>query len=177
MYLDDIVIWSNLVEEHIQNVETILESLCDAQLYCNPWKTHLFCTEIEYLSHHISCQGIKVDGKKTEMIVNWPHPQSATQVCQSLGPVLYVSGFIPRIMEHMHILNRLTAKEYNAQFLEWQYHHEEVFKQIKQAVLSAECLMMIDHSTMPENKIFIMTDVNNYQSGWVLSFMKTWEMA
>lgn len=35
IYLDDIIVWSNSIEEHIKNVETILTALKEACLYCN----------------------------------------------------------------------------------------------------------------------------------------------
>jgi len=43
IYLDDIVIWSNSIEQHEQNVQIILQALCNACLYVNPDKMHLFC--------------------------------------------------------------------------------------------------------------------------------------
>jgi hypothetical protein len=54
IYLDDIIIWSNMVEEHCDNVRMILMALHGSQLYCNPWKTLLFQTEVDFLGHHIS---------------------------------------------------------------------------------------------------------------------------
>jgi hypothetical protein len=54
IYLDDIVIWSSMLEEHCKNVKTILAALRAAQLYCNPGKTHLFQLEVDFLGHHIS---------------------------------------------------------------------------------------------------------------------------
>ena len=36
VYLDDIIIWSDNIQEHIKNVRTILEALEAAKLYCNP---------------------------------------------------------------------------------------------------------------------------------------------
>ena len=54
IYLDDIVIWLQSVEEHIKNVRTILQVLRDACLYCNPKKSNLFCDEIQFSGHTIS---------------------------------------------------------------------------------------------------------------------------
>ena len=61
IYLDDIVIWSNTIEEHHCNVRIILTALCAARLYCNPKKTHLYCSSIDFLRHHISQNGIEAD--------------------------------------------------------------------------------------------------------------------
>ena len=79
IYLDDMVIWSNSVDEHETNVCTVLQGLQNAQLYVNPDKTHLFCTEINFLGHHISACRIKVDTKKVDHILSWPIPKSATE--------------------------------------------------------------------------------------------------
>ena len=79
IYLDDIVIWLNSVEEHEQNVCAVLQALQKAQLYINPNKTNLFCMEIDFLGHHISAWGAEADKKKVEWILSWPIPKSATE--------------------------------------------------------------------------------------------------
>ena len=60
IYLNDIVIWSNDINEHERNITKVLQALDDAQLYCNPNKTNLFCTEINFLGHHISPRGMEI---------------------------------------------------------------------------------------------------------------------
>jgi hypothetical protein len=54
VYLDDIVVWSNSVDEHIKNVHTIMDALRQAKLYVNQKKTNLFCYEIKFLGHKVS---------------------------------------------------------------------------------------------------------------------------
>jgi hypothetical protein len=49
VYLDDIIIWSQTIEEHERNVNTVLLALRDTHLLCSPKKTLLFCTEIDFL--------------------------------------------------------------------------------------------------------------------------------
>lgn len=80
VYLDDIVIWSQNLDEHIKNVRIILQALEDVKLYCNPKKTKLFCTEIHFLGHRISAKGIEPDEGKSDRIKNWPTPKSASDV-------------------------------------------------------------------------------------------------
>jgi hypothetical protein len=87
IYLDDIIVWSNSIDKHCNNVRTILAALWGSQLYCNPQKTHLFETEVDFLVHLISARGIEADMKKTDHIVNWPQPQSAKEVQQFCGLV------------------------------------------------------------------------------------------
>lgn len=80
VYLDDIVIWSNTIEEHYCNVCIILTTLRAAQLYCNPKKTHFYCSSIDFLGHHISQNGIEADSQKVDHILSWLRPCSATDV-------------------------------------------------------------------------------------------------
>jgi hypothetical protein len=74
----------------------MLEQSCKhfaTHVYVNPQKTHLFCTEIEFLGHHISTQGIEADSKKVKHILSWPEPKSATEAHGFLGLVHYLVHF------------------------------------------------------------------------------------
>ena len=97
IYLDDIVIWSNTVDEHERNVHAVLQVLDNARSYINPDKTHLFCTEIYFLGHHISTCGIEADTQKIEQILSWPEPKSTTTTHSFLGLVWYVAVFLPAL--------------------------------------------------------------------------------
>jgi len=55
--LDDIVIWSNSIEEHQQNVRMVLQALRDAHPGGSTKKSQLFTTELDFLGHHISDRG------------------------------------------------------------------------------------------------------------------------
>lgn len=61
VYLDDIIIWSQTIEEHEANISKVLEALRKANLFCNGSKTTLFTSEISFLGHRISAAGIQAD--------------------------------------------------------------------------------------------------------------------
>ena len=177
IYLDDIVIWSDSLEEHERNVALVLKALEDAHLYCNPKKTHLFCTEINFLGHHISSRGIEADNSKTERILSWPIPKSVTQMRSFLGLVRYISIFLPKLAEHTAILNELTHKDCEKTFPPWTPDHQLAFDAIKKLVTSRECLTTIDLDKLNTHKIYLTTDASDVCSGAVLSFGETWETA
>ena len=54
LYLDNIIIWLQTVEEHEQNVAKVLDALRAAKLFCNKKKSVLFATEVFFLGHIIS---------------------------------------------------------------------------------------------------------------------------
>jgi hypothetical protein len=80
VYLDNIIIWSQNMEEHKWNCTTVLEALCKANIYCNQAKSNLFATKLYFLGHNISGAGIKPDPQKTDRIATWPQPSTATNV-------------------------------------------------------------------------------------------------
>jgi hypothetical protein len=148
VYLDDIVIWSSSIEEHKQNVRTVLQALKEAHLYCSNKKSQLFTTELDFLGHHISSRGIEPDRKKVEKIQEWPVPQCAKDVRKFLGLVQYLAAFLPRLAEHRSVLTPLTTKESQKEWPGWATRHQQAFQNIKDTVLSTDCLTSIDHDNM-----------------------------
>ena len=100
VYLDDIVIWSQNMDEHIWNIRLVFQALKDAWLYVNPKKTKLFQYEIIFLGHRISQRGMEADHSKIDKILDWPIPKSATEVRAFLGIVRFIANFLPNLAEH-----------------------------------------------------------------------------
>jgi hypothetical protein len=106
IYLNDIIVWSNTLEEHERNVCVVLQALRNTWLYINPNKTHLFCTEVNFLGHHISACGIKADTKKVDCILSWPELTSAMQVRGFLGLVaILLLSFLHLLITQAYLLN------------------------------------------------------------------------
>jgi hypothetical protein len=173
IYLDDIIIWSNIIAEHIKHINTVMK----ARLYCNLNKYKFFQEEVDFLGHHISQRGIKLNSSKIDKVLNWPIPKSATNVRGFLGLICYVSVFLPNLADHTCILTPLTTKDAKKLFPTWTPTHQDAFKAIKALVGSAECLTTIDHDCPGDNKIFVMCDASDWHIGTTLSFGPTWETA
>lgn len=169
VYLDDVIIWSNSLEEHHRNVRTVLQALKDARLYMNGKKTQLYCTEVDFLGHHISVNGIEADEKKVDKIISWPRPKSSTDVRAFLGLVRYIGAFLPDLATHTDVLNELTNKDADRAFPHWTDRYQQAFEAIKSIVISRECLTTIDHTDKMKT-IFVTTDASDRRSGAVISF-------
>ena len=83
VYLDDIIIWSDSIDEHIHNVQTIMQALQRAKLYVNKKKTHLFCHEVKFLGHWILQAGIEADNEKVSVR---GHPSKLIPITKSNDP-------------------------------------------------------------------------------------------
>jgi hypothetical protein len=177
VYMDDIVVWSQTIEEHNLHIRIILQALQDAGLYVNKNKTNLFRHQISFLGHIISQNGIQADPAKIQKIIDWPVPRSLKEVQQFLGLVKYLNAFLPHLAIQSSILSRLTHKDCTKNFPPWNDRYQAAFDKIKEIVLSRECLTVIDHSKLDTNSIFVTTDASDHCTGAVLSFGPTWESA
>jgi hypothetical protein len=177
VYLDDIVIWSNTIDEHTKHIRMILTALRNASLYCNPKKCEFYLLEMDFLGHHISQRGIEARTSKVDKVLHWPRPRCAKEVRGFLGLVRYIAAFLPNLADHARILTPLTTKDAQRNFPAWTDEHEAAFVGIKALVVSRECLTSIDHTDPGEKKIFVTCDASDWRTGAVLSFGETWETA
>ena len=75
-YLDDILIYSKMLQEHQEQVKRVLEVLSKAGLYLKPEKCEFHKIEVKYLDLIISIQGIKMDLRKVKAVVEWESPKN-----------------------------------------------------------------------------------------------------
>jgi hypothetical protein len=66
IYLDDILIYSKTKDAHFQHLQNVLQILRENKLYAKWKKCEFFTSQVEYLGHIISANGIAVDNKKIE---------------------------------------------------------------------------------------------------------------
>ncbi|CCO35652.1 Retrotransposable element Tf2 155 kDa protein type 1 [Rhizoctonia solani AG-1 IB] len=79
VYLDDILIFSNSREEHVQHVTEVLSHLQKHNLLCNPSKCVFFVTEVTYIGLVVTPEGISVEQEKVKVIQEWPEPRNKDQ--------------------------------------------------------------------------------------------------
>ena len=92
IYLDDVIIFSKTLEEHLLTLRAVFEKLKQAGLKLKPSKGELFRQELIYLDHVVSKNGIQTDPKKVEAIHKWPVPTNMTEVRSFLGSQIIIRG-------------------------------------------------------------------------------------
>ena len=80
IYLDDILIFSPPIEHHLHDIHVILETLQQHWLYAKLTKCEFLKSEILFLGHCISTNGLKMDPEKIKVILEWPNLMNVTDV-------------------------------------------------------------------------------------------------
>lgn len=173
VYLDDIIIWSKDNEKHAEHVRLILAALQKAKLYCNLKKCEFFRDKIDFLGYHISGNGVEVQNSKVDSILNFPKPTTAEEMRRFLGMLCFVAGFLENLAEYTRHLTPLTMKECDKCFPTSTDVHNEAFEAVKRLVVSREVLTVIDHKNPGNNKVFLLCDASEWQTGTVLMWGKT----
>lgn len=80
VYLDDIIVYSTSLQEHVNSLRLVLNRLKDANLKIQGDKCEFFRRETEFLGHVITQKGIKPNPKKVECVSNYPLPKTPKQI-------------------------------------------------------------------------------------------------
>ncbi|KAL4352460.1 hypothetical protein GQ457_06G010680 [Hibiscus cannabinus] len=80
VFIDDILIYSRNKEEHAEHLRIVLQTLRDKQLYAKFSKCEFWLNEVTFFRHVISADGIKVDPKKIQSILDWKPQKIVSRV-------------------------------------------------------------------------------------------------
>ena len=76
IYLNDIIIFSDSIKEHIGQVRIMFDILRKEKLYLGPNKMQFFAEELKILGHVIDDKGISMDPHKVNKVLNWKAPMN-----------------------------------------------------------------------------------------------------
>ena len=98
-YLENIIIFSRNESQHLEHLETVFSCLEEARLKMKQSKCDFFKSEIHYLGHLISPEGISPLPNKLDCIQHMPVPKNAKEIKQFLGLTGYHRKFVPRFAD------------------------------------------------------------------------------
>ena len=122
-YLDDIIIFSKKEFQHLEHLQTVFSHLREARLKMKRSKCDFFKSEIHYLGHLISTEGISPLPNKLDCIQHMPAPKNVKEIKQFLGLTGYYRKFVPRFADISRPLTTLTKKTRNFSGLQHARNH------------------------------------------------------
>ncbi|GBG86224.1 hypothetical protein CBR_g41129 [Chara braunii] len=161
VYLDDILVYSWSLEDHLEHLRRVLETLRRAKYKANRDKCEFVRQELEYLGHFVTPDDISPLLDKIQAIQEWPEPRNVTDVRSFLGLAGYYQRFIKGYSKIAAHLTKLQCEDRPFDFGE---DARESFLALKAALLSAEVLRIYD----PLLPTRITTDASGYGIGAIL---------
>jgi transposase InsO family protein len=171
VFLDDLLIYSQTVDDHIQQLEVIFQRLSQHGLKIEPAKCKFFQKEVSYLGWRINQNGISSCPDKVAAICEWPVPSSPAELRTFLGMVGYhrrgIQGFAQIASPLYDLLNQhppgrrkgRSRKTVIPSNWKWTSIHQAAFASLKEKLTTSPVLAFPDF-----NKEFVL-EVDSSHSG------------
>jgi hypothetical protein len=165
VYLDDVIIYSRTIDEHIKHIQCVLNLLREGGLKIKLSKCLFLQKAVKYLGHIISENGLRPDPKLTEAIRNYPTPQNKNHVKSFLG----LSGYyIKFIWDYANKARALTILTRQKEEFRWGPEEESTFQFLKTCLLENPILRFPDFDL----EFIVQTDASGFAVGSVLAQRK-----
>uniref|UniRef100_K7G5Z2 ribonuclease H n=1 Tax=Pelodiscus sinensis TaxID=13735 RepID=K7G5Z2_PELSI len=163
-YIDDIIIFSESWEKHLEHLTEILEALRQAGLTANPKKCQFGKTEISYLGYTVGRGKLRPMVDKVQAVREYPTPTTKRKVRQFLGLAGYYRRFIANFASLAAPLTDLTRKG-QPEKVKWTPACEAAFQELKKRLVCAPVLAQPDF----DKPFILQTDASEAGLGAVLT--------
>ncbi|OJT02036.1 Retrovirus-related Pol polyprotein from transposon 17.6 [Trametes pubescens] len=131
VYLDDIVIYSDTIEDHMKHVRIVLDVLRREKFFLGADKMNFFATTLKILGHVVDDHGIRMDPHKVDSVLNWKVPTNKSLLSSFLGAVSFLAPDCEGIRIPMGVLAPLTSA---TKAWRWTDTHQRAFEQVQATV-------------------------------------------
>uniref|UniRef100_A0A1I8BHL0 RNA-directed DNA polymerase n=1 Tax=Meloidogyne hapla TaxID=6305 RepID=A0A1I8BHL0_MELHA len=161
-YLDDLIIVSKNEREHKEVLFELFERIENYGLKIQLEKCNFFKSELKFLGHIVSKEGIKPDPEKKSIIQKLQRPKDVKELKSVMGTINYYAKFVREMHEVRGPLDKLLQKN-----IEWKWEDEQEtsFEKIK-SILSSD--LLLTHFD-PQFEIIVTADASNYGVGAMIS--------
>ena len=136
-YIDDIVISTETVEDHLERIKEMLECFREAGFKMRAEECDFMRTETKYRGRVVSAEGIKPDPAAVSKIQDWMPPGNKEELQSLLGFANYYRDFIPFHAAKVQHMQESLKKN---QHFNWNEKHQEAFDSVKRALADAAAL-------------------------------------
>ena len=161
-YLDDVLIYSDNIQDHERHVNDVLDRLAKAGLSVDIDKCEFYTTRTKYLGLIITPGGIEMDPEKVKAVTEWQAPESKKSLQSFLGFANFYRRFIKNFSTMATPLYELTKKD---AVWTWTDIHQRAFESLKKAFTEGPVLKIYDWT----KKTVVETDASNWAAGGTLS--------
>ena len=167
VYIDDILVASDNMEEHLEHLKTVFQILSDNGMIVNRAKCILGKPSLDFLGYRVDATGIAPLPERVEAIRSTEPPTTIKELQRFNGMINYYRRWIPNAAAHMyHLFDALKGPKGKAKpkTLEWTDNLQKSFNAVKEALAQATLL----HHPRPGARLAVTTDASNQAIGGVL---------
>ena len=139
-YVDDVVIATPTLEDHIERLDEVFACMKRSGLKCKPSKCEILKDSIKYLGSIVDKHGIKPDPDAVEAVLTWKSPKTEHQLMSFLGFANYYREFIKGYADKVYPMQQLMR--HKGKKFTWNNAAEESFQRIKKELCEAPVLGM-----------------------------------
>ncbi|CAI7877024.1 unnamed protein product, partial [Closterium sp. NIES-54] len=161
VYLDDILIYSKNMKEHVEHLRKVFEILRKNRFYVKLSKSDFALKKVQFLGHMVSAEGVHVDPRKIEAVKKWKVPKNMKELQQFLGFTNYYNRFVPQYAKIAAPLVDLLKKDTP---FKWDTPHQQAMEQLQTALTTAPVLILPD----PEKDYVVEAEASDQAVGAVL---------
>ena len=165
IYLDDVIVFGRMEEEHLERLRVIFERFCESNLKLKPSKCSFFQSEIVYLAHDVSWRGILPSWENVRAVQEFPMPETYMQVRTFCGLAGHYRRFIKGFANIACPLYDVLGKEVKMGSVDLPPEAWEAMAVLKGKVQSTPVLVFPDF----EKPFLLETDASKEGLGAVLS--------
>ncbi|CAI7751476.1 unnamed protein product [Closterium sp. NIES-54] len=154
VYLDDILIYSKNMKEHVEHLRKVSEILRENKFYVKLSKSDFDLKKVKFLGHMVSAEGVHVDPRKIESVKKWKVPENIKELQQFLGFANYYNRFVPQYAKIAAPLTNLLKKDTP---YKWDTPYQQAMEQLQTALTTAPVLILPD----PDKNYVVEADASD----------------
>ena len=162
IYLDDVLVFGRTLEEHTENLSSVLLRIRKAGLKLKPKKCKFAQLSVQYLGHVVSVAGVQTDPEKVTAVREYPVPSDLKRLRSFLGLASYYRRFVPNFSRVAGCLHALTKKDVP---YDWTTQCQKAFEQLKELLTTAPILCYPNF----QRPFALETDASGHGLGAVLA--------
>ncbi|KAK3572408.1 hypothetical protein QTP86_032628 [Hemibagrus guttatus] len=162
-YIDDILVYSTSLEEHVRHVREVLSRLQRHRLFVKPKKCEFHQSTMSFLGYVITRQGVEMDVTKVQAVTEWPSPSMVKELQRFLGFAIFYRRFIRNYSSVAGLLTSLLKGK--PRRLAWIDQAQAAFQRLKERFTMAP----IPHHPDPDLPFVVEVDASSSGLGAVLS--------
>ncbi|XP_020700689.2 uncharacterized protein LOC110112721 [Dendrobium catenatum] len=161
VYFDDILVYSTNWQDHLTHLVALFDVLKQQRLFINLPKCELGVSQVYFLGFIVSADGVCMDPKKIEAIIDWPTPRTFTEIRSFHG----LANFYRKFIKDFSLIMAPITDSLKSKTFDWAEPQQQAFEQVKAAISSAPVLALPDF----DKPFTVDTDASAIGVGAVLS--------